>query len=194
MKTRFLAGWSLLAILQPEIVHAQVSTPTDTPVTSTSSEDQGAAIGDIVVTAQRRQESLQKSSISIQAIGADALLKNGVSEAKDLAAVAPGISIAQTGPFTQTNIRGAGDLATNVLAPPAVSYSLDGLVFGSSVGVSNTMYDLARVEILMRDPSQSSSSRIPMPVSRRCVPDWTRRAFHLEPIAWPRSTAGACVC
>ncbi|HKT72577.1 MAG TPA: TonB-dependent receptor [Steroidobacteraceae bacterium] len=105
-------------------------------------------IEEILVTAQRRPEDIQKSSISIEALGTADLVRNGVSEARDLTTVAPSLTIAQNGAFTQTNVRGAGDVATNALAQPAVSYSVDGVVSGQSVGISASMFDLARVEIL----------------------------------------------
>ncbi|HKY81171.1 MAG TPA: TonB-dependent receptor plug domain-containing protein [Sphingobium sp.] len=105
-------------------------------------------IQDIVVTAQRRAENVQASSLSIQVVGGADLQRRGVSEARDLAAVTPSISISQSGPFTQTNIRGAGDFAGNGLAQPAVSYTLDGIPIGQVIGISPSMYDLARVEVL----------------------------------------------
>ena len=111
-------------------------------------EEAGGRVEEIVVTAQRRSENVQKSSISIQAISSNTLVREGISEARDLTTIAPSLTIAQNGAFTQTNVRGAGDVATNALAQPAVSYSVDGVVYGQSLGVSSNMYDLARVEIL----------------------------------------------
>ena len=124
--------------------------PADTQDTAATSSDAPSEdyLQPIVVTAQRRQESIQKSSISIQAFGGEQLVRSGVSEARDLTTIAPSLTIAQNGAFTQTNVRGAGDVATNALAQPAVSYSADGVVYGQSLGVSSNMYDLARVEIL----------------------------------------------
>ncbi|HKY80300.1 MAG TPA: TonB-dependent receptor [Sphingobium sp.] len=107
-----------------------------------------SGISDIVVTAQRRSENIQRSSLSIQVVTGEDLIRRGVTEARDLAQTNPSISVAQTGGFTQTNIRGAGDFAGNGLAQPAVSYSVDGVVIGQTSAISHNFYDLARVEVL----------------------------------------------
>lgn len=103
---------------------------------------------EIVVTAQRRPESVQKSSLSIAVVNGADLVRRGVTEARDLAAVTPSVAISQNGAFTQTNIRGAGDAATNGLAQLAVSYAVDGSVVGQGPSISQNFYDLARVEVL----------------------------------------------
>ena len=135
MKIKFLCSAAVISILGSELLAAQQAT------------DSGG-LQEIVVTAQRRTENVQQSSLAIDVVGADQLAQRGVSEARDLTSVNPSISISQAGAFTQTNIRGAGDPSLNGLRQTAVSYSVDGVVIGQPVGISQNFYDLARVEIL----------------------------------------------
>lgn len=111
-------------------------------------DNSGRGIGDIVVTARRRAENVQKSSLSISVLNGADLVRRGVAQASDLTRTTPTITISQSGAFTQTNIRGAGDFSGNGLAQTAVAYSVDGVVIGQAPGVSQNFYDLARVEVL----------------------------------------------
>lgn len=128
---------------------ASAQTAPQEPVADQATQaDEASGVQDIIVTAQRRSESVQKSSLSIEVLAADELVRRGVAEAGDLTKVSPSITISQNGVYPQTNIRGAGDNAANGLAQPAISYSVDGVVVGQTLGVSQNFYDLARVEIV----------------------------------------------
>lgn len=59
-------------------------------------ENQGG-VTDIVVTAQRREESLQKVPLSIVAIGRESLDNQNVTQASRLEQIAPGLSIGRSG-------------------------------------------------------------------------------------------------
>ncbi len=108
----------------------------------------GEGVGDIIVTAQRRSESLQRSSLSIQVLGADEIARTGVVSPRDLAVVAPGLSVSQSGANTQTFIRGVGDFSANALAQLAVLYTIDGVNIERASAISSNFYDLARIEVL----------------------------------------------
>lgn len=103
---------------------------------------------EVVVTAQRRVETVQKSSLAISVLSGADLARQGVAAARDLTTAAPDVTIAQSGAFTHTNIRGAGDFSNTGLAQTAVAYSVDGVVIGQPLGLNSNFYDLARVEIL----------------------------------------------
>ena len=148
-KLILLGSISLLACLS-SAASAQSNPPSMRSTTADPSVQAPAeeGIGEITVTAQRRTESLQKSSVSIEVLGGADLVRRGVSEARDLTTSTPSITISQNGAYTQTSVRGAGDTATNIFAQPAVSYSIDGVAVGLSLGISPSFYDLARVEVL----------------------------------------------
>jgi iron complex outermembrane recepter protein len=103
---------------------------------------------EITVTAQRRVETLQKSSLAIQAIGGEELSKAGVSQAKDLNALVPGLQMAQGGTATQFFIRGVGDFSSTQLSNPGVAFNLDGVYVARPQAIGPTFYDIQRIEVL----------------------------------------------
>jgi iron complex outermembrane receptor protein len=115
------------------------------PVVANGSEGD---LAEIVVTASRREETLQKSSLAIQVLSADELKTGGVTDAKDLSLLVPGMQIGKAGPDTQIYIRGVGDFGGNALANPAVATSVDGVYIARPAAVAGQFYDLARIEVL----------------------------------------------
>ncbi|MCW3834430.1 TonB-dependent receptor [Sphingomonas canadensis] len=111
-------------------------------------EDSNNSDGEIVVTAQFRQESAQKTAISIDVLSADKLDKAGVSQATDIARLSPGVQISQGGTALQIYIRGAGDFSTTGYSNSAVAQSYDGVFAARTQWVAGTFYDLERIEVL----------------------------------------------
>jgi iron complex outermembrane receptor protein len=103
---------------------------------------------EIIVTAQRREETVQKSSLSIQVLSDDELWQAGVVRASDLNRVVPGIQVAGGGNAAQIYIRGVGDFAASPLSNPAVAVNVDGVYISRPQGVNSSFYDLARLEVL----------------------------------------------
>ena len=112
------------------------------------SEGAGGALEEVIVTAQRRVETIQKSSLTIQVVDADELLTAGVTDAKDLTVLVPGLQIGTGGPDTQIYIRGVGDFGASALSNPAVATNLDGVYLARPAAVAGQFYDVARVEVL----------------------------------------------
>ena len=103
---------------------------------------------EVMVTAQRVSEDLQKAAIAVTALSAESLTEAGVSQAEDLSKLVPGVHIAQGGPSSQVYVRGVGNYGTNALADPAVAFNLDGIYLARFSGISGNFYDLERVEVL----------------------------------------------
>ena len=107
-----------------------------------------AVLEEIVVTAQRREETLQESSLSIQVLSGEELAQAGVAHSSDLNRLIPGIQVAGGGNAAQIYIRGVGDFAASPLSNPAVAVNLDGVYISRPQGVNGSFYDLARLEVL----------------------------------------------
>jgi iron complex outermembrane receptor protein len=103
---------------------------------------------EIVVTAQRREETLQKSSLSIQVLTSEGLTRAGVAHSTDLNTVIPGIQVGGGGNAAQVYIRGVGDFAASPLSNPAVAVNVDGIYVSRPQGINSSFYDLARLEVL----------------------------------------------
>jgi len=108
----------------------------------------GRQIEDIVVTAQRREESVQNSSLSISVLGGAALEDAGVKQATDLGAIVPGLSVSVGGGTVQTYLRGVGSFATDANAESAIAYNIDGVYISRPNGIGPIFFDLERVEVL----------------------------------------------
>src|SRR5690554_3164278 len=81
-------------------------------------QDQEPAFGEIIVTAERREQSLQDSSLAIQVLGADELERSNLTQIHDLNTLVPGLQIGSGGNAPQIYIRGVGDFAESALSNP----------------------------------------------------------------------------
>ena len=118
-----------------------------------------AIIEEIVVTAQKRAESLQEVPISIQAFTGDNLHAMGVSSAEEVLRMIPGGGVIPQGGSKQNFfIRGVGtqDFHLNVVG--AVGVYLDDVAINSPNAVSFSTFDTERVEIL-RGPQNTLFGR-----------------------------------
>ncbi len=151
-KSSLLVTASLLTVGIPVVANAQ--TAVDVPSQSenpeaeaASSEDSGLA--DIVVTAQRRSENLQRAAIAVSAVTGDALVSAGISTPADLGKLVPALQAQpSSGPYTNFYIRGVGNFNGNALSESAVAFNYDGIYIGRPSATTGFFYDLARVEVL----------------------------------------------
>ena len=115
------------------------------------SERRATALEEVVVTAQKREESLQDAPISLAVFGAEALENLGVSEMGEIAEYVPNLSMRKS-PASQDNyivgIRGVVAGGTDLLTDPRVGIYVDGIYLGRTVGQAFDINDLERVEVL----------------------------------------------
>lgn len=104
-------------------------------------------IEDVVVTAQRRSETAQKTALSITAVASEALVQAGVTSPDDLTRVVPGVQVSG-GTTTQIYVRGIGDYGVTAQANPAIVTNIDGVVVSRPQAFSGNLYDIERVEVL----------------------------------------------
>ncbi|MGV1683809.1 TonB-dependent receptor [Sphingopyxis sp. NJF-3] len=148
MAFRKTALWAIMAAsaLNSSVVMAQEASGDEAAGSPAASE------GDIVVTAQRREERLVDVPISVSAVGTAALDRAQVSTVTDLATVVPNIQINETigntyGPLI--TIRGLSPSADTSLArDQPVGLYIDGVPIGKSTGAAFDTVDLERVEVL----------------------------------------------
>ena len=109
----------------------------------------GVADGDIVVTAQRRSESINKVGISIQAASGDELIKRGLTSTDDLVRVVPSLSIAKTALTVPVyTMRGVGFYDTALASSSTVSVYTDEVPLPFPAMTTGASLDLERVEVL----------------------------------------------
>ncbi len=108
-----------------------------------------AVLEEIVVTAQKREQSLQDVGISVTAFSGNQIRELGYTNTIDIAAQTPGLGIIQFHPtLTTTNIRGISqnDFADH-LEPPIAMYVDETYVSAMGAGHAQ-LFDLQRVEVL----------------------------------------------
>lgn len=105
---------------------------------------------EVIVTATKREQSLQDVSIAVTAISAADLLANQIHTSEDLAAMVPSLTVQKGSNNRQTsfNIRGIGTQSFSTAAEPSVSTMVDGVVMGRSLSAFMQLMDLERVEVL----------------------------------------------
>ncbi|NNC38319.1 MAG: TonB-dependent receptor [Acidimicrobiales bacterium] len=138
----FTSGAVFLALAISGPAYAQQSGETNA--------NDGRQLGEIVVTAQRREQSLQDAAIPMQAFDQDSLTQSGLESAQDLGQLSPAIGIsAGGGPLTSVFVRGVGALTVNPLTDSAVAQNVDGVYLGRSSGMAGqALFDLERIELL----------------------------------------------
>src|ERR1700693_2375968 len=106
-------------------------------------------LGEIVGTAQRREQNLQDVGTSVTAFDANALEQLGFKDVTDVAGQVPGLQYNQYGAtVTIYNLRGVSqnDFSDHQEAPIAV-YADDAYI-GSTGALAGSLFDLQRVEVL----------------------------------------------
>jgi iron complex outermembrane receptor protein len=120
------------------------------------------ALGEIVVTAERRSENLQKVPVSVGVVQGDALrnLTAGGGDILELAARVPGLYAETTTGriFPRFYIRGLGNIDFYLGASQPVSIIQDDVVLEHVVLKSNPVFDVNQVEVL-RGPQGSLFGR-----------------------------------
>lgn len=144
------ASLSVIALMTAAAAAAQDGAPSagGSGPESSSKADAPAAIGDIIVTASRRAENVQKSALSIQALSSEVLARANIKQPEDLAGVAAGVNIGTGGNYPQVYIRGVGNYGTQSYSEGAVAFNLDGVYISRSWATRGMLYDLDRVEVL----------------------------------------------
>jgi iron complex outermembrane recepter protein len=110
----------------------------------------GGGLETIVVTAQKREQNLQKVPMSVTALSATTLQQAGVTDMHAVANLVPSLSVVQTvGPVNQSyRIRGMGSDANIPTFEPDVALFVDGVYMPrSGLGVDD-LVNVARVEVL----------------------------------------------
>ena len=121
----------------------------DEPASAASSQE----MGEIVVTATKRDTTIQRTPMSISAVSGAELESNGITHIEDAIRDVPSVSVRSAGPGqTELEMRG---LASSGGAAPTVGFYLDDIALTPPVGsqagktvIDPSLYDLARIEVL----------------------------------------------
>lgn len=141
-------GASSLALLAVVVAGSAHAATDPAPAPAVGPETPG--LGEITVTAERREVSLQKAPIAITAVTADQLKANNVIDVNGLNGTVPGLMVANSGGGERSiSIRGIGSQTPeNTDTQPGVSYHIDGVYIFNSIATNAAFIDVAQVEVL----------------------------------------------
>jgi iron complex outermembrane recepter protein len=124
-----------------------------------TADDAGSALAtanelqEVIVTAQKREETLDKVPISVSVLGRDEMLRRQIVDIGDVAAITPGVDFQNTGSTIALSIRGissgiSGYSTTGIYIDDVpVQIRLDnGIIPGTNT--TPLVFDLDRVEVL----------------------------------------------
>ena len=153
-----LAGavFCVAALLAPAAAVTAVAAPAAGPASAgAAGTDSGSGSGleEIVVTAEKRNSTVQETAISMTAIAGDQLLSQGITSVEDIAAKVPGISIRTAGPGqTEYEMRGlsagGGTAATVGFYLDETPLSANAVALNGRTVIDPDLFDLNHVEVL----------------------------------------------
>jgi len=119
------------------------------PTHAAQSDAARGALEEIVVTAQRRAESINDVGMSIQAIDAESLEALRVTSVRDLTTIVPSFTVSQSYQGVPTyTLRGIGFNTINLSATSTVGTYVDEVAYAYPVMNTGPLMDLERVEVL----------------------------------------------
>ncbi|NIJ07584.1 iron complex outermembrane receptor protein [Sphingomonas vulcanisoli] len=154
---QFTAGTAIaLALAAPAFAQSaaakdQVSSSSATPAAlqpGAAASDTNGQVAEIVVTAERRVQSLQTVPISATVLNAADIARNGINNVADLQRLAPSVAINTYNRSTFINIRGVGIAQSAPTSNPGVAYYIDGALIPHEQFIGQSFYDLQAIEVL----------------------------------------------
>jgi iron complex outermembrane recepter protein len=147
MKTYKLFGASVVALMLSSPAFAQTAPQTTTPQ---ASEEESTESSDIIVTASKREQTLQEVPISVSVTTAESIERSQIRDLIDLQTLVPSLKVGQLQSSANTNfiIRGFGNGANNAGIEPSVGVFIDGVYRSRSAAQIGDLPNIKRVEVL----------------------------------------------
>ena len=155
-RAALFSGVACLTLTLPAVAHAQdgdVEYAEAAPAyeeAAPAAGDFGAEGNGIVVTATKREQTLQDVPVAVTVTTAETLERDNIRDLKDLQTVVPSLRVTQLQSIGSTNfiIRGFGNGANNAGIEPSVGVFVDGVYRSRTASQINDLPDVQRVEVL----------------------------------------------
>lgn len=115
---------------------------------------ENVGLEEIVVTAQKREESLQQTPVAVSAFTANAIQNKGIENISEVADFTPNLIFDTTSPVSGLSsgavvfIRGIGNTDFSLTTDPGVGTYVDGVYMSRSAGGVLDVLDVERIEVL----------------------------------------------
>lgn len=160
-RARRLACVSVLALSGPALAQSQapVASSADSGAQEVAQQDaasgtqvaSGAGLDEIIVTAQKRAQSLQDVPVSVTALTTQALVANRITSVRDLDAAVPNLNIRTQGGAAGValyTLRGVVAAGTSAGSDKGVALYVDGVYLGASYASIFELAEIERIEVL----------------------------------------------
>lgn len=108
----------------------------------------GDELEEVIVTAQKRAESAERTPIALSVLGADELKDKGVVSVSQLTDVAPSVIVGRDSFGVNVNIRGVTTTDQTSKGEQGIAFNIDGVTIGRPMAQGAALFDVARIEIL----------------------------------------------
>jgi iron complex outermembrane receptor protein len=142
----FHGRWSRVSSLV--LMSACVTCVQAQSATEISDGNPGAALEEIVVTAQKRSENLQDVPISVTAFSGAALEARGIKSVLDLHSLTPGLTYTVQAFQATPRIRGIGTTVSGAGNENSVATYVDGVYYASATGAVLSFNNVEQVAVL----------------------------------------------
>jgi outer membrane receptor protein involved in Fe transport len=122
----------------------------DTDGDAFSTEEDTSTGNSILVTATKREKTLQDTPVAVSVTGAETLERGQIRDLRDLQTVVPSLSVGQRQSSANTNffIRGFGNGANNAGIEPSVGVFVDNVYRSRTASQITDLPDVSRIEVL----------------------------------------------
>ncbi|MDB5579239.1 MAG: TonB-dependent receptor [Bradyrhizobium sp.] len=147
----YLFVGTALALIAGSQASAQTARTTDAPSSAAASSEQAnpqQGIEDIVVTAQRQRENLQRAAVAVDVVRGADLVTAGITQIDRLDQLTPALTTQTQGTGAIFFLRGVGNFAVAVNSDPAIAFSYDGIYVARPTSITGLFFDLERLEVL----------------------------------------------
>jgi iron complex outermembrane receptor protein len=103
---------------------------------------------EVIVTAQRREENLQRAAVAVAVVSGSDLLAAGITDAGTLGNLVPALTIEPSSTGNLMFLRGVGNFTVVPVSDPAIAFNYDGVYIGRPTSTTGSFFDLQRVEVL----------------------------------------------
>ena len=145
--TVFVAG-SLSAGLLCGPALAQTVPQASPEQASDPAAQEATGLEDVVVTAERREGSVQRTPAAITSVSGENLASRGVTDLLSAASLAPSVHVNNYSSGVQIVVRGVYAQSPSPSADPAIAFNLDGIYLARPAAASAAFYDVSRIEVL----------------------------------------------
>jgi iron complex outermembrane recepter protein len=129
---------------------AQVEAPIGADSPAPTARD-AVALEEVVITAQKRAESLSRAPVAVTALNPEQMAAEGIRQVQDLTTEVPNVEIGEVAAYGNSvviSVRGIASSNFSEEGDPAVATYIDGVYVPRTSGLNGSLYDLERVELL----------------------------------------------